>query len=65
MDRDLEQLRLELAQLVKQQIDTTEARTLTDAEHFSKFIEVGSVRKVWLWFRSEGLSFLSASPHEK
>jgi DNA invertase Pin-like site-specific DNA recombinase len=24
---------------------------------FSKFIEFGSVRKVWLWFRSEGLSF--------
>jgi DNA invertase Pin-like site-specific DNA recombinase len=24
---------------------------------FSKFIELGSVRKVWLWFRSEGLSF--------
>jgi len=24
---------------------------------FSKFTELGSVRKVWLWFRSEGLSF--------
>ena len=24
---------------------------------FSKFTEFGSVRKVWLWFRSEGLSF--------
>jgi hypothetical protein len=24
---------------------------------FSKFTELGSARKVWLWFRSEGLSF--------
>jgi DNA invertase Pin-like site-specific DNA recombinase len=24
---------------------------------FSKFTELGSVRKVWLWFRSEGLTF--------
>jgi DNA invertase Pin-like site-specific DNA recombinase len=24
---------------------------------FAKFTELGSVRKVWLWFRSEGLSF--------
>ena len=24
---------------------------------FSKFMELGSARKVWLWFRSEGLSF--------
>ena len=24
---------------------------------FGKFTELGSVRKVWLWFRSEGLSF--------
>jgi len=24
---------------------------------FSKFTELGSVRKVWLWFRSEGLAF--------
>ena len=24
---------------------------------FSKFTELGSVRKVWLWFRAEGLSF--------
>ena len=24
---------------------------------FSKFTELGSVRKVWLWFRSEGLPF--------
>ncbi len=24
---------------------------------FSKFTEMGSARKVWLWFRSEGLSF--------
>jgi DNA invertase Pin-like site-specific DNA recombinase len=24
---------------------------------FAKFIELGSVRKVWLWFRSEGLAF--------
>ena len=24
---------------------------------FSKFTELGSVRKVWLWFRSQGLSF--------
>src|SRR5713226_3645140 len=24
---------------------------------FSQFTELGSVRKVWLWFRSEGLSF--------
>src|SRR5438094_6830305 len=24
---------------------------------FSKFTELGSLRKVWLWFRSEGLSF--------
>jgi DNA invertase Pin-like site-specific DNA recombinase/uncharacterized protein YndB with AHSA1/START domain len=24
---------------------------------FSKFAELGSVRKVWLWFRSEGLAF--------
>jgi len=24
---------------------------------FEKFTELGSVRKVWLWFRSEGLSF--------
>jgi excisionase family DNA binding protein len=24
---------------------------------FEKFVEVGSVRQVWLWFRSEGLSF--------
>ena len=26
---------------------------------FSKFTELGSVRKVWLWFHSEGLSFPS------
>jgi DNA invertase Pin-like site-specific DNA recombinase len=24
---------------------------------FSKFAELGSARKVWLWFRSEGLTF--------
>jgi DNA invertase Pin-like site-specific DNA recombinase/uncharacterized protein YndB with AHSA1/START domain len=24
---------------------------------FEKFVEVGSVRQVWLWFRSQGLSF--------
>jgi hypothetical protein len=24
---------------------------------FAKFNELGSVRRVWLWFRSEGLSF--------
>jgi hypothetical protein len=24
---------------------------------FSKFTELGSARKVWLWFRSERLSF--------
>ena len=31
---------------------------------FSKFTELGSVRKVWLWFRSEGLSF-PMRPHMK
>jgi DNA invertase Pin-like site-specific DNA recombinase len=31
---------------------------------FSKFTELGSVRKVWLWFRSEGLSF-PLRPHLK
>jgi hypothetical protein len=62
IDRDPEQLRLELAQLVKEQIDTTETRTLTDAEHFSKFTELGSVRKVWFWSRSGGLSFPLRAP---
>ena len=32
---------------------------------FSKFTELGSVRKVWLWFRSEGLSFPMRSHYEK
>jgi len=31
---------------------------------FSKFTELGSVRKVWLWFRSEGLCF-PLRPHMK
>ena len=31
---------------------------------FSKFTELGSVRKVWLWFRSEGLYF-PMRPHMK
>jgi hypothetical protein len=31
---------------------------------FSKFTELGSVRKVWLWLRSEGLSF-PTRPHLK
>ncbi len=31
---------------------------------FLKFTELGSVRKVWLWFRSEGLSF-PMRPHMK
>jgi DNA invertase Pin-like site-specific DNA recombinase/predicted DNA-binding transcriptional regulator AlpA len=31
---------------------------------FSKFTELGSVRKVWLWLRSEGLSF-PLRPHMK
>lgn len=36
---------------------------VTHALHavFEKFAEVGSVRQVWLWFRSEGLSFPSQS----
>ena len=62
IDRDPEQVRLELAQLIKEQIDTTETRTLTDAEHFSTFTELGSVRTVWFWFRSEGLSFPLRAP---
>jgi len=35
--------------------DESVVRTLRTV--FSKFTELGSVRKVWLWFRSEGLSF--------
>src|SRR5436309_14610993 len=34
-----------------------EAVTSSIRTVFSKFTELGSVRKVWLWFRSEGLSF--------
>jgi DNA invertase Pin-like site-specific DNA recombinase len=29
---------------------------------FARFAELGSVRRVWLWFRSEGLSFPLQSP---
>ena len=35
--------------------DESVAHTLRTV--FSKFTELGSVRKVWLWFRSEGLTF--------
>jgi DNA invertase Pin-like site-specific DNA recombinase len=31
---------------------------------FERFAELGSVRRVWLWFRAEGLAFpLQAHPH--
>ena len=29
---------------------------------FAKFTELGSVRQVWLWFRSQGLSFPMRPP---
>ena len=34
-----------------------EAVTRTIRAVFERFAELGSVRRVWLWFRSEGLSF--------
>jgi DNA invertase Pin-like site-specific DNA recombinase len=36
-------------------------QAVTGAIHtvFEKFTEMGSVRQVWLWFRSQGLSFCS------
>ena len=38
-------------------------QAVTEAIHcvFEKFAEMGSVRQVWLWFRSQGLSFPSQS----
>ena len=38
-------------------------QAITEAIHcvFEKFAEMGSVRQVWLWFRSQGLSFPSQS----
>ena len=38
-------------------------QSVTHAIHciFEKFLEVGSVRQVWLWFRSQNLSFPSQS----
>lgn len=38
-------------------------QAVTEAVHcaFEKFAETGSVRQVWLWFRSQGLSFPSQS----
>jgi DNA invertase Pin-like site-specific DNA recombinase len=38
-------------------------QAITQAIHcvFEKFAETGSVRQVWLWFRSQGLSFPSQS----
>jgi DNA invertase Pin-like site-specific DNA recombinase len=38
-------------------------QAVTQAIHcvFEKFAEMGSVRQVWLWFRSQGLSFPSQS----
>jgi DNA invertase Pin-like site-specific DNA recombinase len=38
-------------------------QAITQAFHcvFEKFAETGSVRQVWLWFRSQGLSFPSQS----
>jgi hypothetical protein len=38
-------------------------QAVTEAIHcvFEKFAETGSVRQVWLWFRSQGLSFPSQS----
>lgn len=38
-------------------------QAITQAIHcaFEKFTETGSVRQVWLWFRSQGLSFPSQS----
>ena len=39
-----------------------EAVTSTIRTVFERFNELGSVRRVWLWFRSEGLSFPLQSP---
>src|SRR5512134_2404568 len=40
-----------------------EAVTAAIAAVFERFAELGSARRVWLWFRSEGLSFPLQSHH--
>jgi len=41
-----------------------EAVTAAVRAVFERFVEFGSARRVWLWFRSEGLSF-PAQPHAR
>ena len=43
-------------------LDPDESVVHTMCTVFAKFTELGSVRKVWLWFRSEELSFPTRKP---